>query len=453
MNRMAGMLVTIDNCRKYRDIDNATFLSEVPGILALETVSGLALKGVMSASDSSTPLVSSNDVLKLPKDIELEVPLCPQYSERKFFNSVEEEDRFFGEIARYGYSIPVTNTKSRREGKNNSSYCSTVLYYFVPLASCYFSDQQLLLSDSALSHLAQIDEAISKEEHETVIYSACAKFMQCFGSHFLRGPLHFGGLYICKCYSSDYDVLETLESIQQLHNDVINAQMSMCFDRCYTKTCVSHITQLPGSSSLKHHTYLEVTTCGGPQKAIAFPDWKNGLMGSNTLWKLIDCGINQVPIWDIISLSHSKAVAIHMKQCWKVQRSGELDNHFETFIRSLDIKPPIDTKLFLILAQKNDIKRQLLDPSVWASEYLPSLVGYLCSIVRRCSDTEFEQIKPLLKEIIEPIDLVVDFSLQKEFVKKVFGTYQMHLQLEFQDFRSVYKFLNTTLKVLISKDQ
>ena len=464
ISKLEGILKILESSKHAsdpNDLDSYTFVTKVQGCLVLDKMSGLSMKGVFSTNTPATFNVLEYDMLKLPTNVELKVPLRPQFSERKHFSSKEEENSFFDQIAKLGCSLPdtgISTVENWEEIVCTEAYFSTIAYYFVPQASCYFTDHQLILSDSALSHLKIIDNAITKKEKERVIQDECLKFLASFGSHSLRGPFHFGGMYIWKCYSTNIDDLEKLENIVELHNKVIDAQMSMCFDPCYNKTCVTNFDDLPGNAALKVNTFIELITCGGPPRAIGFPDWKNGLMGSNKFWKTIDCGIDLVPVWDILLLNHSdhftnsEAIALSMKQCWKLQKQIGMDNgidkRFEDFSCRLDMDPPLDTKLYMILAQKREIERTFFDPRAWPCEYLPYLQGYLSSLTKGCSDTELEVYKPVLKEIVDAFDLGMKNDLfTRDYVKKVFDTDEVCLPFHLKDFHNICKFLRRVLVI------
>ena len=461
--KVERMLKNIETSSELKDLDDATFLAQAQGSLSLENIGGLALKGFFVMDELNNIFVRSQDLLKPPNSIELQVPLCSQYFERRYFKSKEEEEYFFQDITKFGYSLPVSVPTAGNiiGSKTTEAYCSTVQYFCFPLASCYFSDHQLLLSSSALSHLKLIDQAISQRNMESVVEDECKKFFHNFGSHSLRGPFHFGGIYICKCFSSNYNELETFEEITEFHNNVIDAQMSMSFDPCYETTCLVEIEQLPGKEKLKQHTFVEIITSGGPKIATGLPDWKNGLVGSNKMWKLIDCGTTLAPVWETILVNHRQDfknpehVAMKMKEFWKSQKGvlcHQLNDQFKIFCKNLDMEPPIEHKLHLILAQRRDIEQKLLDPQAWAAEFLLYLEDYLCSIVERCNDVELDHIRSILQDIVHPLDLGVRniFSSLKDGIKRVFKTSEMVPALHLNDFIHICRYFKLALRIFSS---
>ena len=338
-------------------------------------------------------------------------------------------------------------------------------YSFVSLASCYLDDDHLQLSSDVLCELEKLDEIMSKQKNMTT--DQCNHIFQNFGSHSFQGPFHFGGMYMWRCFTSGFKQCER-EQIQMLHDDIIDAQVRMSLDQCSEKRCVSDIAHSCASrypDKIKKHTYTQVIIVGGPENVIGFPDWKTCLLGSNRTWKLIDCGINKVPIWDIILKNHQKlfknasGLATELRKQWQTLHCTDptvrrYSDDIKRFVQSWSriLKPPFHNALKQLLNKRNEIEGQVLDPYAWASEYLtsPHLQEFLCSIVRKCDDREMGIINGLLQELVEPTDLgiVNVFSCVENAAQKVYKTEKIpvlilrdHFIRTQRYFKSMYEYL------------
>ena len=153
----------------------------------------------------------------------------------------------------------------------------TLKYVTIPLASCTFSDSDFQLSEDALQHLQEIEDLLGGEENSNP-QQLCEDFFEKFGSHAFKGPLTFGGIYWYKWQTQGNECFSSNASIEE--------------------------TRIP--SSAYGQQMCEVSTTGGPDSILEFPEWKSGLIASNTTWMIIDRGTYLVPVWEIIDLSHKE---------------------------------------------------------------------------------------------------------------------------------------------------
>ena len=176
---------------------------------------------------------------------------------------------------------------------------------------------------------------------------------------------------------------------------------------------------------------MQVITVGGSERAYGFADWKNSLYGSNNRWKLIDCGISKIPVWDIIILNHKKhfknveKLASILRQSWKkcvlktTEKLGDgLYTKFCKFVKSLQLQEEmLQTQLNTLVTKRMEVEKLTCDPQVWALEYLPHLKGYFAFIIKTCKAHQFEKIRSLLKLVVEPVDLGLTQIFPSESVK------------------------------------
>ena len=462
MEKLKGMLQNIEIC-KSEDESEAIFLTQLSGGLGLEISGSLAFKGVLMMDEIMNDFIieSSKCMLTFPTYVQLDLPLRSQFTEQRHFRNKKEEENFFHQVARFGYLPPDDEHNLTDVVKHSETYCCTVRYWFLPMASFFFDDYQLVFSPEALSHLKSIDQAYAAGSEKSIIESEAKKFLEIFGSHFILGPLHFGGLYICKCFS--HDVLS--EHIKIFHNEVINFQMRMAIDQSSNVTSVSQIKGISGDSKLKEKTYVQVISVGGPQNATGFPDWKNGLIANNRKWKLIDWGVSHISVWDIILMNHRQhfknpealamAIQLSWKKCYKTNANlltNSLEAEFKEVIKELSIGPQLQSSLNKILEIRRQIENQLPDPKVWASVFLPCLQDYICSIITT-QDKWNRSVKSTLRGIVNPLDLGINpmFSSIPHAVEKLFNTNNELPLLLYDDFEGISHYFKFCLGIMASK--
>ena len=69
--------------------------------------------------------------------------------------------------------------------------------------------------------------------------------------------------------------------------------------------------------ALTHQTFIEVAVTGGPPEVTGLPNWKNGLIASNSTWQLIDRGTHRVAVWEIMEMNYSSS----FKNCEMIKAS------------------------------------------------------------------------------------------------------------------------------------
>ena len=241
--------------------------------------------------------------------------------------------------------------------------------------------------------------------------------------------------------------------------------MRMCFSPCYEEICVSQLKGISGQERLKNNVKLQVITVGGPKRACGFPDWKNSLSGSNCRWKLIDCGISKLPVWDIIVLNHKKhfknveKLASMLRQCWKrsVMKTNEggndsLHKKFSNFVKSLQLEEAmVQTQLNALVTKRKEVEQLTCDPRAWALEYLPILQEYFCFIIKNC---KVDKIKSLLKLVVEPVDLgltaIFPFESMGYTLKCIYGTERELPQLLCDDFVHFGRYIDQAVAIVSS---
>ena len=323
---LKGMLVNISTAMSAsKNCDKETFIEEA---------FCFHLKGVMTTENSCNVSVRRH-ILHIPKDIHWDIPLRAQFCQQLHFKSKRNEDTFFEHIKIFGCSLLSRDGDSCNTmmecNDANEGYCSTIKYCFVPMVSGCIKDHHLLLSEDALLHLKRIEKALMNEVDALQFKKQCKCFFDQFGAHALSGPVHFGGLFVWKCYSIGYSASER-HQILQLQKDVIKVTSMMHFP--IDKRVSSMDKVLTGYSEvMRDKTYIQTLTIGGPpdSEIAGFPDWKYVLSRQNRTWKMIDQGLSQIAVWDIIQMNHAEDFKVNELLAKKIkeQWAKETDTHLE----------------------------------------------------------------------------------------------------------------------------
>ena len=204
----------------------------------------------------------------LTKDVHLDTPLRAQFCEQLHFRSKRNEDIFLEHMKIFGCSL-LSIDSDMDSNDANAGYCSTIKYCFVPMVSGSIENHHLFFSEDALLHLKRIEKALINEVDALQVEKECKRL---FGDHTLCGPVHFGGLFVWKCYSIGCLASEK-HQIQQLQKDVIKVTSMMHFP--IEKRVSSMEKVLTGYSQvMRDKTYIQTLTIGGPPDSdiAGFPD-------------------------------------------------------------------------------------------------------------------------------------------------------------------------------------
>ena len=464
-------------------------------VVMITTASGgLALHGVLITTDPNDDTELRESLLRAPEDIQLDGPSHSQHDKIEQFSSKKKEDEFSKRVNMLGYSASVSakagysgigfeasssyskkNEKEEtKEHHEEKTYSSTVKYSIMPLASCSFKDRQLQLSHDAVTHLKKIDTALGGSQP---IDNECLKFFHKFGSHACKGPLHFGGKYEWKSYTSGFKEAEK-RAVQALQSEVISASVGISYGSIAGGSASGSVSNMKGSFSGKYtdvlinQTFLEVTITGGPPDVTGLPDWKNGLVASNRTWYLIDRGTRKVSVWDIIEMNHesdfqnTSFLVKALKQTW--HRMNKLDINPPTKDMAIDVQEVMDRVTFWndspdknqfekqlgeLVEKKDIVTKEYLDPQAWATDYLSQspLQQFLRLVVRVCIKGEFQhsdRLKRSIRRLVEPIDLDITriFRDQESIRQWLYGTPEINPPMVCMDFISMHKYFELALE-------
>ncbi|KAM3921481.1 LOW QUALITY PROTEIN: interferon-induced very large GTPase 1-like [Leptodactylus fuscus] len=402
---------------------------------------GLALEGIFCTKDREEYFKKRKTLICVPEDFRL---LSPEESPcfiQKEFTSHEEELHFIKRIEKVGLSLSMSigfsitgfglsyginrSTSSTSEvstsSSNDHTYISTTRYNYVPLASYYFTKNQLRLSQNALSELKEIEKLIRMNSDTQIVRSKCKDFFQIFGSHASLGPIHFGGIFWWKASMDGVHknkIHEAKTSTIQALNFFMNCDhvgTASDADALYTDTC-----------SFDAQIELSVTKTGGPLDADSLPHWKAGLVTSNKSWSVIDRGFQLTPIWNIIVNSHRNEFldVIKLSSCLmdsyksltglssEMMVGEQLLTGFDetqVFLEGVKFWDPENAKTHLndLLDIKRNINGFTESSSNWVNVCLSNknLQNFLVNVAEKYkSDFSYDTdiIKALMQKLIEP---------------------------------------------------
>ena len=456
--------------------------SEIRGLPVIQSDSGcLPLRGVLLTKGLDDQLQNRDVLLKVPSDIHLMEPFHSQHDIIKQFTNKQQEDEFTKTVDRLGYSVvaftnagfwgftfqaslscrQVRERNQTSEHHEEEMYSSIVKYSVMPLASCYFSDSQLQLSDDAIKHLQMIEEVVDSKQN---LQKKCEDFFQKFGSHANKGPLHFGGTYQCNSYSSGFKLSDTA-TIQTIQSEAINLPVSIDVSTPLSTSSLQEKLHGKYSDSLISQTSLKVTKTGGSPEASGLPEWKNGLIASNSTWSVIDRGTTLVPVWDIIEMNHikdfqkPKPLAITLMEAWMTMNRCYLkepqNEEDEDAAQVMQDMSHSEDYLSHLVEVRQKLERQSMNPQAWLSLYLsqPLIQQFLTSVVDSCSQQSspvhesLENIKQYMQQLVKPTDLgvVKTFSKKEYICRWLYGTESPVVPVDDQDFLHLQKYFQYAL--------
>jgi hypothetical protein len=111
---------------------------------------------------------------------------------------------------------------------------------------------QLQFTDEVINNLQMLDKALHEADNSD-FDTLCDTFYRKFGSHAITGLLHYGGIFIWKCFTLGHERFKEKE-VRALQDEVISSQMDVYgINQLPTPLCVSglndHIPNLKRFSS------------------------------------------------------------------------------------------------------------------------------------------------------------------------------------------------------------
>ena len=362
-------------------------------------------------------------------------------TESKTFTSAHEEDNFTKNMHKFGIEggpsvsagFTVTAEASARASygyesqeshkhQQQSTYLSTLKTSILPLASCCFDDDDLIISEHALSALKSIEKLVLEKSPKIDVRIACEDFFDKYGTYVNRGPYTLGGIYWWKALSEGFDDTKT-DEIKTLHSVSLSGSggLSRVSVGARIEGNISYATgKFKGKNIEDHQQNVKVTNeqLGGPPEVTSLPQWKDGLIASNSTWNVIGQDTDLIYIWQILELNHSKSFedvqrlsqflsrSLERNQIW--QKNETLLERVKIWNHSKDESMCID-HLSELVQEKNSLGTN--SQNQWCKFHLKQLPiqYYLQWVVnfaknKQCSSSE--AIRSIMQQVLEYKELV-----------------------------------------------
>ncbi|KAM4021971.1 interferon-induced very large GTPase 1-like isoform 1-T2 [Anomaloglossus baeobatrachus] len=427
---------------------------------------GLALEGIFQTKNIDDVFRKREPLLCVPKSLQLLGPEQSPVFQQKEFTSQIEESSFQKKVEKIGLSLSSSinfsfmgfslksstdyskNSESERTSQHSSkrTYICTTRYNYIPLASCYFTKDQLRLSEAALNGLEDIVKLIGIHSDEQIVKKKCTEFFKRFGSHANLGPIHFGGIYWWKASMEGIE-LNQMNEAKRMSSEALNFYIGASFAGCggdfgLSKTDLQASIDRSTMSKFQKDIQFFSTKTGGPSEVDSLIQWRSGLISSNKTWSVIDRGIQLMPIWEIIVSNHRDQFTDVMKlaSCLCDSYTSSTGLTSETMIGE-HLVDALEKKKVLLqevkswkaenweeqLKQLTDFKQTLSEItgnySAWVNLCLSDkgLQEYLFTIVKQYEESTEKDvylIRILLKELLETHIYSVDHFPHASLIMK-----------------------------------
>ena len=404
---------------------------------------GQALRGVLLTKNIEDHLLERSFLLQMPKHISLR-PTYQSVDIVKHFSLKGEEDEYKRAVGILGHHVTVpgkysiggknvasgdvsvydlSQVKQTDTGLSVEMYSSVVKHSTVEVATYYFRDTDLHLSDDALVELKKLKSLFSSKGSE--IQSECEAFFKTFGSHVSRGPIHFGGVCCWTCSSGGFCCRER-EGVKRLQYQVISAVSNIDFSKeIDIDTIKQHFDRVCSGNTLAN-TRVEVNLKGGPTEPRDFKSWKDSLAKTDNMWIVTDPGNRYIAIWDIIAINYAEEfceIVNTLREAWENMtrmsneqlqlpsfKSDTVLEHIGKWNKTVDKTSQATMQnLEYLIKVKGDLVVSTGNSDDWMEKYLsqPPLQQYLQSVLTFAQEktTTPGNIRFLMQQLVDPLDL------------------------------------------------
>ena len=397
---------------------------------------GLMLHGINildgSIAESKAVLLKSHD------SISFRSPKKDAETKYKIFTSAHKEDSFIRNIHVHKFEIEgsagfgdgkMTGEGSVEAGYKEESqqsdelheqntYLSTYKTCVVPLASCSFDNEDFILSQDALSDLYCIEELLlAKSFNDIEVRIACRNFFDKFGTCANCGPYTLGGIYWLKSFSEGFDHDKITEH-KEYHSCLLSGIGALAGLEIVTGGNGNVSSFYDGKNTEGIEKKVKVTSgqLGGPPGITNLAQWKDGLIASNSTWKVIGEEMNAVYIWEILEMNYKRDFKDVQRLSQVLSRSLEGNEEWqqnETLLERVKVwnKSKDESKCSEHLSELVKAKEEGGFGECWCKSYLnqPHIQYYLQWVVgfaksKQCNSSE--AICGKMQQILEFTDLV-----------------------------------------------
>ena len=424
---------------------------------------GLILKGYYISKDMQTSIRCKQTLLQPPENTETGLPSNPETSAEEEHYSKDQEDSFHHALKHGGHSIAVsaggggwgfhasvsagdkksTSKDEQSIEQKNEMYVGKTKYLVVPTASFSLSKDDYQLTPAAVKALQDVELLRNNGYKDYIVKRRCEAFFNTFGSHYYTGTYHFGGIYQWNAtFKSEGSETKT-EAMKMVQTE-IDASVSAGYKGFgFAGEVSTQASKNDGTSEDKKskkskensNVITNTTKYGGPQEVDCVPEWKKGLVSSNSTWTVIDRGDlslgNYRGVWNLIKaisncFKNPVALAVTLKEAWEslTELYDETDDF--TYIELLekvktqllsfgDNTSEIDLEDILTnleqIAEKINLKFESND--IWALT------------VKNCSAKSGISLKDVLHRILDKNSSAINKFLAKKLLIRAGKSYEV----------------------------
>ncbi|XP_044156305.1 interferon-induced very large GTPase 1-like [Bufo gargarizans] len=337
---------------------------------------GLALEGIFQTKNINDVFQKREPLLCIPEGFQLLGPEQSPVFQQKEFTSQIEESSFKKTVEKVGLSLSSSvnfsfmgfglkigtdyskDSESDKTSKQSSQqqYVCTTRYNYIPLASCYFTKDQMKLSQSALNALKEIEQLIAIDSGKQGIRMKCTDFFQRFGSHANLGPVHFGGIYWWKA-SMESITSNQMQEAKRMTSEALNFYVGASYagsggDFDLTKTNTYGSIDQSTISKFQKDIQFFSTKTGGPSEVDSLFHWRSGLITSNKTWSVIDRGFQKSKEnLSQITLSLSSSTEEQFQA--KIKATQHIGCSLYSFLKTMRKTKQKDSELLVLLIANN----------------------------------------------------------------------------------------------------
>ena len=426
--------------RRYKQLQEVSHSNNFSKLLGTAS-SSRALHGVLLSKNVKHHLLSQSSLLQTPNEVLLK-PTYQTVEIVKQFSLKSQEEKYKKLVENFGHRVASPETypvcgktlggsdvatyyepsqaQHRDRDLSMEMYSSVVKHSTVQLATYYFSNSDLKLSDDALHELKKLNSLITSNGEG--IQTECENFLKKFGSHISRGPIHFGGVCWWTCSSKGFHCRER-EGLKKLQYQVISAVGGVGFSEKNEIRSIKRDFDRKCSGNTLANTHLEVKLNGGHGEANDFKSWKGDLARSDCTWIVTDPGNTYIAVWDIIAMNYAKELCETMDVLCTVweRMTGILREQVQlSSFRSDTVLECISEwnklkshatrhNLEYLIEIKSDLIIMTGNSDAWMERYLcqPPLQEFLLSVISLEQDkrTPAGDIRFLMQQLVDPFDL------------------------------------------------
>ncbi|XP_041419562.1 interferon-induced very large GTPase 1-like [Xenopus laevis] len=450
---------------------------------------GLALEGIYITNNRNDLLQKHEKLICVPHGFKIFGPEQGKFLWQREFTSIDKEKDFQMSVEKLGLSLSCcitggfldlgienhpncSDSKTASDTFDEQTYISATKFNCIPLASCYFTKDQIRLSEAALQCLKEIENKIEdpNTDNETIT-NECQYFYKRFGSHVNLGPIHFGGIFWWKASSKRLKVDQLHEAKKTISKVLDGFMAATYYGRGANLDVISSKPPLYiDDSNISKNISVLVMKTGGPPIKDSPQQWKAGLLNNSKTWSIIDRGFQLMPIWEVILCNHrdefnnSLKIATCLANSYKLLTNLPIETFYGKYLwydmdkikntlqgmKSFKVENAKE-HLMALLDHKHAINQATNNSHSWVDLCLDDrdFQDFLTKVAEKYkSSPENDMIKLLLCAILEP-----EIYSSKDFTKKSFILKWIHDSKikEYQDI-SISAYTQFTDKVHESKE-